>query len=85
LLGIPDAAGVVNDLANVLAAIERACTARALPKATRLAVLLASYQYFQSRLDDTERAWRAILNAARQAGDVTTAAHAELSSQLICA
>jgi NB-ARC domain len=63
---------------NALTAIELACSTHALPKATRLAVLLASYQHFQSRVDDTEQAWRAVLNAACQAGDVATDAQAEL-------
>jgi DNA-binding SARP family transcriptional activator/transcriptional regulator with XRE-family HTH domain len=64
--------------ANALTAIELACSTGALAKATRLAVLLASYQHFQSRVDDTDQAWRAILSAARQAGDTATAAYAEL-------
>jgi DNA-binding SARP family transcriptional activator len=64
--------------ANALTAIELACATGALHKATRLATFLASYQHFQSRLDDTEQAWRAVLGAAHQAGDVATVAYAEL-------
>jgi DNA-binding SARP family transcriptional activator len=64
--------------ANALAAIELACTAGALRKATQLATFLASYQHFQARLDDVEQAWRAIGGAARQAGDLATASYAEL-------
>jgi DNA-binding SARP family transcriptional activator len=64
--------------ANTLTAVELACASGALRKATQLAVFLASYQGYQSRLDDTEQAWRAVLQAARQAGDSATCAYAEL-------
>jgi tetratricopeptide (TPR) repeat protein len=64
--------------ANALAAIEVACSTGALHKATQLATFLASYLHFQARLDDVEQAWRAIGAAARRAGDLATAAYAEL-------
>lgn len=63
---------------NLLHAIEHACASSKHHLAARLASRLASYQHIQSRPDDTARIWKAILGAARQAGDPAPAAHAEL-------
>jgi tetratricopeptide (TPR) repeat protein len=63
---------------SLLAAIERCCAFGSYEVAARLGSSMASFEYLQGRLDDTERTWRLIANAALQACDPAATAHAEL-------
>ena len=50
---------------NLLTAVEHACVSGKSELAGRLAVHLCSYQHYQSRHDDMERAWSAVANGIK--------------------
>lgn len=62
---------------NLLTAVEHSCAAGNYRLATRLASRMAAYQHLQTRLDDTERMWRVILDTAQEADDWAAAGLAE--------
>jgi len=62
----------------LLAVIDRCCATGRQQTAAQLASFLASFQHLQGRLDDTERIWRMIAEAAEQAGNPIAATHARL-------
>jgi tetratricopeptide (TPR) repeat protein/transcriptional regulator with XRE-family HTH domain len=63
---------------GLLAAIERCCASGRYQVAAQLASSMARFHHLQGRLDDTERTWRVIAEAACQARDPAATAHAEL-------
>jgi DNA-binding SARP family transcriptional activator/DNA-binding XRE family transcriptional regulator len=70
---------------NLLAATRRACEpGRGQHRlAARLASCQLAFQDYQARFDDAEQLWRAVLAAARTAGDLAAAAHATLRLAIV--
>jgi transcriptional regulator with XRE-family HTH domain len=63
---------------SLLAVIKRCCAIGRYQAAAQLATSLASFQHLEGRLDDAERTWRMIADAAQRARDSAASAHARL-------
>ena len=61
---------------NLLAIIRWACAHGRYPLAARLASCHPTFHFLQHRVDDAERMWRVIEQAAEQAGDIATSSEA---------